>query len=103
MQPVRGTYRCISKEELDRLLDRPYNPPEICDDREKKVFHDEYWATHHRCMDALMTLGTHDAFGDGDFCMNEDWYLSRGISVTLTSRKLWRMELIPLIQMVLCA
>jgi len=30
--------------------------------------------------------------------MNEDWHLSRGVSVELTSEKMMRHELVPLIQ-----
>jgi len=87
-----------TRSDLNTILKKAYNPPQIRNDIEKKKFHDEYWRCHAQVKKALEILGKHDDFGDGDFAMNGDWYLSRGISIEITSEKLICPELAPLIQ-----
>ncbi len=88
----------IPGEQFNGILKQAYNPPTITCEADKRVFHDEYWGCHAKVKMALTLLGVHDAFGDGDFCMNEEWQLSRGISIELTSEKMMRPEFVPAIQ-----
>lgn len=60
---------------------------------------DEYY----NCLDALIAalarLGSHNAFGEGDFATGSDWYgPHRSLSFTVTSDRLLTPELIPTVQ-----
>ena len=93
--------RLITREQLHTFLNEAYNPPTVAGEADKRAFHDEYWANHSRINEALSGLGRRDAFGEGDYSMNEDWYLSRGVSVQITSEAMIRPELVSTVQNVL--
>lgn len=89
--------RLVSDSEFD-VLHRQFNPPAISETFSEQDFCDEYWSCHRVVEQALEILGRHNIYGEGDFCMNDDYGHSRHIAVSINSKRLWRRELIPLIQ-----
>ena len=83
------------------MLGPGFNPPIFTDTFTEDAFRSEYWSVHSAVVAALSTLGTQGWSEDDDFCANEDWGHSRFIGVELVSRRLWRADLLPLIQSVL--
>lgn len=94
-------YQPVDAARLDEILRKPYNPPKVNDEKDEEKFRKVYWRDHARVKSALDLLGKYDSYGDADFCMNEDWQLSRGISVQLTSEKMIRPELVSAVQYIL--
>jgi hypothetical protein len=80
------------------MLGQPFNPPAFTDAFTPDDFHSEYWAAHSAVTDALSILGTQDQYGEGDFCANDDYGHSRFIGIEFSSQRLWRPELIHLVQ-----
>ena len=87
----------VTASELNDYLNRPFNPPRISTTLTKEAFYDEWCHATRTLKDALTRFGKHDSFGDGDFCMADDYYLSRGTSIELSSTRLMTVSLIPTI------
>lgn len=94
-------YQQVTQSELEEMLARPFNPPAFSATFTKDEFSAEYWNVHRELMSALSILGDHDDYGNADFCMNDDCGFSRFIGIELTSKRLWRPELISLVRSVL--
>lgn len=81
--------RSISEAELDDMMARPFNPPQLSESLSQEGFAEEYWAVHARVMAAVSTLGKHAWSGEADFTMNDDGPLARSLAIELLSKKLW--------------
>jgi hypothetical protein len=59
----------------------------------------EYFDRLDALIAALERLGSHNAFGEGDFATGSDWYAPhRSLSFTITSDRLLIPELVPTVQ-----
>lgn len=81
-------YRIVRYEELNELTRNAVNPPLIKCEEDEETFRNEYWDSHDVIRTSLEQLGIHNYYGDGDFLTNQDWELSRGITVQITSMKM---------------
>jgi hypothetical protein len=93
-----STIQLVSREEFDDWCSRPFNPPKIATTHDKDLFFIEYWNCHSRIKGVLEALGRHDPVGDADFCMNDDAVVSRVISLTITSERLFTPAFVELSQ-----
>ena len=93
--------KIVTTSELNTYLSRPFNPPDISENFTKEAFYNEWSHATRTLKDALSRNGEHDSFGGGDFCIADDYYLSRGTSVELSSTRLMTAILIPTIASVL--
>jgi hypothetical protein len=91
-------FRAVPEAELDAMLDQPFHPPVFTEAFTRDQYRSEYWTAHSAVTAALSILGTQDQIGDGDFCANDDYGDSRFIGIELSSQRLWRPELVPLVQ-----
>lgn len=98
---VQPNFHELTEAELDESLSGPFNPPNYSETFSQSNYSSEYWSVHDQVTAALTILGVHDQYGDGDFCMNDDFGDSRFIGIELSTKRLWRSELIPLLQNIL--
>lgn len=91
-------FHAVPEAELDAMLDQAFYPPVFTDSYTRADYGSEYWTAHAAVTSALSILGTQDQCGGGDFCANDDYGDSRFIGIELSSRRLWRPELVPLVQ-----
>src|SRR5688500_11962411 len=87
-------FRIITEQEAIELSRRSFNPPVISDLFSREDYAAEYWEFHGLLSKRLLILGEENDYGDGDFVMNQDYGLSRFVSIELSTRKLWSKELI---------
>lgn len=90
--------KLITDDVMDDILRNPFNPPSINSPVSEEGFRQEYWENHSAIRTSLERIGEYNSSGEADFCMNEDWSLTRGIAIILTSRRLITSGLIPVIQ-----
>lgn len=100
----------ISEAELDAILDAPYNGPSFMDSFSRDDFSDEYWGYHARLVKRLYLLGRCSNFFENgrccltdfyDFTMNEGFGDSRCFDIELNDVRMFRSELLPLVQQTL--
>lgn len=91
----------VTESEMKSYLSRPFNPPQISETFTKEAFYNEWGDAKDSLKNALAQLGRHNSFGDGDFCVADDYELSRGVSVELSSTRLMTPALIPTVASVL--
>jgi hypothetical protein len=85
-------------EEIDPLLEKPYNKPIFSDESAKERYREEYEEADSLVRSKLMTLGEIDAFGHKEFSMGNPWNSSRKIGVTVNTAALFDEELIGLLK-----
>jgi len=95
-------YRIVPFDELNALLEQPFNDPAADPNFDEERFCQENSDMHQSLQQKLETMGRFDEDetddDDADFWMQESDDVTRCISVTLTSRKMWNESLISLIQ-----
>lgn len=88
----------IAEGDIDRAFETAYNPPPIAGAADEDAFTDEYWSAHGCVTQCLAAFGRENDYGEGDFTMNQDFGLSRSISVELSSKCLWKPAVIESLQ-----
>ena len=94
--------RIVSFDELNRVLTHPFNDPNADVDYVEGLFLEENQRIHELLKQHLTLLGDFDQDetddNNADFWIPKGGGITRCISVTLTSRKMWSESLIFLIQ-----
>lgn len=92
----------VSFDQINALLARPFNDPKSETNYSEKSFLEENQRMHAELKHRLALLGDFDEDetddDDADFWMSKGGGITRCISVTLTSRKMWTENLIALTQ-----
>lgn len=87
---------------MDAFLGKPFNDPTLEEGYCESDFlkeSSEAFSKLRRCLETVGKFDKNETNGDpADFWMQNSGGITRTLSVTLTSRKLWNDALIPLIQ-----
>jgi hypothetical protein len=93
----------VSLDTIHKGFEQPYNPPQIHGDSDKATFEREYENAQDAVRACLAGFGTEDDYGEGDFCLNQDFGFSRHIAVELSSPKLMQPKVFEALQNTLAA
>lgn len=75
----------ISKEEGWDCLGQPFNPPAFNEQFTEDDFRDEWYAARGGLEAILSEFGDHDAYGNGDYNIGEDYGDSRFIGIEVNN------------------
>lgn len=84
-------------EDISERIDGPYNPflRDKSSEDELEAYEKEFAEAHKRILGTASQFGKREKeYGDGDFSMSDDTYLSRGITVLLENEKMVGSEFI---------
>lgn len=88
----------ISSEEMKDRLNAPFNPPNFTDTFTREMFHLEWHKCRNRLKNLLEQFGQWNAYGEGDYFLDEIVVLSRGFGVEITNPSIVTKKLLRCLQ-----
>jgi hypothetical protein len=88
----------VSRENIYKHLNTPFNPPVFSDSFEKENFRQEWHETRDSLKVVLDQFGEWNAYGEGDYFLDTILTLSRGIGVEITNVNMLTRELLVAVQ-----
>ncbi len=91
----------VDKASLVERLERPCNPPEITESFTGEDFLKEWCYARDALKDLLDAFGVWNAYGEGDYFLDDFTDMSRGIGVEVTNAKILNESLVGAVQKLL--
>ncbi len=88
----------VNSDQLGERLRTPFNPPLLSEEFTEDNFHSEWHGARNALDHCLSRFGKWDAYGNGDYFLDEVANLSRGIGVELNNPTMLSKEFVRSVQ-----
>lgn len=93
----------ITRDQVYRKLDKPFNPPDAESESEQNAFFSEWYSVRSNFLHVLEQFGDNDEYDQKDFNLGDSSMLSRGIGVVFTNVKMFQPVVIEAVVLFLCS